>query len=87
MIGSRGRPIIWNKGLAAFEMNKLNRVCPISTTRRSFSAAGSAPRTLTDYDREVVEELMKQVDMNDLKKFNPKLHDLLAEKPELILEL
>ena len=35
----------------------------------------------------MVSELYKSIDMNELAQFNPKLHQKLEQKPELILDL
>ena len=42
---------------------------------------------LNEYDKEVVTELMKSINMDELKEFNPKLHSQLNSKPELVLDL
>ena len=50
-----------------------------------FSVDNKQP--LTEYDQEVVDELLSQIDMTDLKTFNPKLHAVLQDRPEVILTL
>lgn len=51
-------------------------------TVRMFSS-----QPLSAVDKASVDVLMKSIDMDELKKFNPKLHKKLSENPEVILDL
>jgi membrane protein insertase Oxa1/YidC/SpoIIIJ len=42
---------------------------------------------MSEWDRETVEHLMKEIDMDELKQFNPKLYRQLRDNPHQILEL
>jgi len=53
----------------------------------SFRKFSTSTPALSEYDSEVVDELMKTIDMTQLQQFNPKLHDQLAGSPEKILDL
>ena len=40
-----------------------------------------------DYEKEMIEELMRTIDMKELEKFNPKLHTELIHNPQKIIDL
>ena len=56
-------------------------------SRPIFRARMFASQSLNKIDEASVDVLMQSVQMDELKKFNPKLHRQLTETPELILDL
>ncbi len=49
-----------------------------STTNNKLSSEASAN---LDEDKLSLEEIMKYINMDELKQFNPKLHDQIANNP------
>ena len=57
----------------------------MSMNRSKFSTTNTKPSSEAsanlDDDKLSVEEIMKYINMDELKQFNPKLHDQIANNP------